>query len=248
MTERFDRNIQNFFKFLTKVVEESTNSEINNDLNDYIQEYDKKGPGKKFLSSFKKVYSKYSEEIEQKTDSWLTKNKVVFEGKKGKIHASEIYQLCQEIKRTYEDKLKDFPEETKKNYKQFKYPKIFLLHLYRIFSEFSEPLNEYVKELEKELKEDQDNMQEMLKSQLPSMNNPLQNVNFFQIISQVANSEATKKLLTNIVKKINVDDCNTTEGLVSQVFKTTTDPELIQNFEEVFKSALQVNEHILAKK
>jgi hypothetical protein len=242
MYKDFDKNIRGFFKFLSKVADESPNQVIGDDLDFFVAEYEKKGPTKDLFASFKKIFNNYTDDIVNNGCKWIESEKHVIElGKKGKIHLTEIYRICVQVSNVYEEKLKEFPKETKIKYHQIYYPKIFFLHMYRIFLDFAdngnkEKLQKNIQEIESVLK-DQPQPQEAL-----SVQNALQNVNISQMISQIMNNDDTKNLLSSLINKINVEDCDNMESLLQQILRTTTDPELLQNFEKIFKNALKVTE------
>jgi hypothetical protein len=66
--------------------------------------------------------------------------------------------------------------------------------------------------------------------------NPLANIQLAQVIPKIMNSEATRNLLMNIVNKVDINECNDVSSLMDQILRTTSDPELLSNFDSLFKT------------
>lgn len=237
----FDKNIRKFFKFLKKITNESLQFSLSSDLKDFICSYERSDQ-KDFEKLFKDLFESYRNDIEKKSDNWLKTNEIeVSYGRKGKIHLSKIYKICLEIKQVYENKLAEVIKDAKdmkeirEQYKQLLYPDIFVFHMYRIFSCLNtenQKLKDRLQELENTIMNTGTNS-----NTTPSMtNNPLASVQLAQIIPKIMNSDVTRNLLLNIVNKININECNDVPSLMDQILKTTSDPELLSNFDSLFKT------------
>jgi hypothetical protein len=97
--------------------------------------------------------------------------------------------------------------------------------MYRIFSSLSDSKNlkDICQQIEREI------LGETSQPQIP-------NINFVQLIPQVINSPATKSLLNTMINKIDVSQCNDNQSLMDQILKVTSDPELLSNFDALFKT------------
>jgi len=234
----FDKNIKKFFKFLKKVTKECLNFRILNDLKDFISVYER-GKEKEVLKLFKELFETYRDDIEKNSDNWLKSNEieVSINNRTAKIHLSKIYKICIDTKNNYESKLSDIMKEMKEikeQYKQLLYPTIFMFHCYRIFSSIF-PENQKVKEIAQNLES------LILSPTAPSTStstasNPLANIQLTQVIPKIMNSEATRNLLMNIVNKVDINECNDVSSLMDQILRTTSDPELLSNFDSLFKT------------
>lgn len=223
----FDRNIRKFFKFLKKITNESLCFNMTSEIKDFMSLYEKEDQSE-FENIFLSILKTYSVDIEKRSDSWLRNNSIEINYKKVKLSLSKIYLLCNEIKQSYASKLSGLIKDMKvikEKYKQFIYPDIFLLHMYRIFSSLSDSKNlkDICQQIEREI------LGETSQPQIP-------NINFVQLIPQVINSPATKSLLNTMINKIDVSQCNDNQSLMDQILKVTSDPELLSNFDALFKT------------
>lgn len=225
----FDKNIRRFFKFLKKITDETLCFNITSEIKDFMNLYEK-GDQEEFENIFLSILKTYSADIERRSDSWLTSNVVEINYRKSRLNLSKIYSLCNEIKQSYASKLSDLMKDTKaikEKYKQLIYPDIFMLHMYRIFSCLSDSsvLRDVCEQLEKEILNDNS-----------TPKSPLNNINFVQMIPQIVNNPATKNLLNTMINKIDISQCNDSQSLLDQILKVTSDPELLSNFDSMFKT------------
>jgi hypothetical protein len=200
---------------------------MTSEIKDFMSLYEKEDQSE-FENIFLSILKTYSVDIEKRSDSWLRNNSIEINYKKVKLSLSKIYLLCNEIKQSYASKLSGLIKDMKvikEKYKQFIYPDIFLLHMYRIFSSLSDSKNlkDICQQIEREI------LGETSQPQIP-------NINFVQLIPQVINSPATKSLLNTMINKIDVSQCNDNQSLMDQILKVTSDPELLSNFDALFKT------------
>jgi hypothetical protein len=235
----FDNNIRKFFKFLKKVTKENLNFSILSNLKNFISIYER-GKEKEIQKLFKELFETYKDDIEKSSDNWLKNNEVEINisssNKNAKIQLSKIYRICIDTKNNYESKLSEFMKEMKEikeQYKQLLYPTIFLFHCYRLFSSIF-PENQKVKEISCVLENMIINTNSS--SNKETVNNPIANIQLTQIIPKIMNSDATRNLLMNIVNKVDINECNDVSSLMDQILKTTSDPELLSNFDSLFKT------------
>lgn len=238
----FDINIKKFFKFLKKVTKESLNFKLLSELKEFISLYER-GKSKETQKIFEKLLETYKNDIEKTCDDWLKSNEIEItlislNNKTSKIHLSKIYRICIDTKNTYEGKLIDIMKEMKEikeQYKQLMYPTIFLLHCYRIFSSIA-PENQKLKEIAQTLENLVLNSTDTVSSNTNTNTASIPSIQLTQVIPKIMNSEATRNLLLNIVNKVDINECNDVSSLMDQILKTTSDPELLSNFDSLFKT------------
>jgi hypothetical protein len=168
--EKFDKSLIGLFNLLKTVIKthekyklnlSSSQNPILTRLERYIKIYDRTEPNE-HVWYFQRLYNQNKSAILRgpERDTWLGNGNIILHYgeetgrpiKDAKIHLSMIYNTAIKLRDDVESSLQGLPDVDQSQ--ELLYPTLFLLHLYRIFYEFSDSdedkdkLSGYIKDLE----------------------------------------------------------------------------------------------------